>query len=289
MKIAIANRDPNAYPGGDLVQIAALRKEFEELGLSIEWPLYPMKPSFSNYDLVHAYHLNFGWSNIIFTNIWEQNKPYFITAIFYPTTELGSSEEQMREYVNRSLFTVVHSNWEKSELLDITHCDESKIRIIPNGVEKEFVSEVNDEYSRSGVITVTARDGDKNTDLVEKACKELNIPYSNISKVDRSAIPLIYKLAKVFVNASSSERMSLTTHEALASHCRVVSTKYNRGNEWYPQLVTCDPADYEDLKYKIELAYNSPYWSYLPNVAARELTWENTAKEYLKWIRLALQ
>ena len=115
MKIAIANRDPNAYPGGDLVQIAALRKEFEELGLSIEWPLYPMKPSFSNYDLVHAYHLNFGWSNIIFTNIWEQNKPYFITAIFYPTTELGSSEEQMREYVNRSLFTVVHSNWEKSE------------------------------------------------------------------------------------------------------------------------------------------------------------------------------
>lgn len=287
MKIAIANRDPLTYPGGDLIQIAALIEALKPLEIYEEWPM-GFRPNFSKYDLVHAYHLNFSWSNIIYTNIWEQNKPYFITGIFYPQDDLGSTAEQMREYVNRSLFTVIHSNWEKSELLDITKCDESKIRVIPNGVSREFCSAINDEYDRSGVITVSARDGDKNTSLVKQICSELNIPYTNIYGKNPYEMPNIYKSAKVFVNASSSERMSLTTHEALAAHCRVVSTKYNRGNEYFPGLITCDPDDYEDLKYKIQLAHNSPYWAYLPNVFARELTWENTAKEYQKCL-LALQ
>lgn len=285
MKIAIANRDPNAFPGGDLVQIEELNKEFNNLGIEISWPREAMRPNFSNYDLIHAYHLNFSWSNIIYTNIWSQNKPYIITSIFYPTTNLGSSADDMKEYVNRSLFTVVHSEWEKSELLDITKCNESKIRIIPNGVGIEFHQDFNDETKRQNVITVTARDGDKNSFLVKELCEELNIPYINISGKSREEMPEIYKKAKVFVNASGSERMSLTTHEALASHCRVVSTKYNRGNQWFPQLVECDPDNREDLKYKIELAYNSPYWSYLPNVAARNLTWKNTAKEYQRCLQ----
>lgn len=292
LKIGVANRDPNAYHGGDNIQINAMIKALEMKGVFCHQPL-EFKPNWSNYDVVHAYHLNFSWSNIIYNNIWEQNKPYFITAIFYPSTDLGSSAEQMKAYVEGALFTVVQSDWEKQELIEITGATESKIRVIPNGVESSFIVypphyEINcEDKTRENVITVTAREGDKNSYLVQKVCAELNIPYVNISgfKLKREELPDIYRKSRVFVNASDSERMSLTTHEALASYCKVISTEFNRGNQWFPGLVTCNPSNYHDLKSKINFAYRATQWCYLPNDFAASLTWDIAAERYLECFR----
>lgn len=279
MRIAVTNRDRDAFPGGDTVQIDALIKAINKIeGFYTDWPL-GFKPDFSSYDLVHAYHLNFEWCHIMYNTIWEQNKPYIITSIFYPVDNLGSNFEKIKEYVDKSIFTVVQSRWEGYELLDLTHCNPNKILVIPNGVSEEFIS--NSLDNRESVITVAIRDGDKNTEIVEKACKELNIPYKAIFDKPYRNMPDIYKSAKVFVNASGSERMSLTTHEALAANCRVISTRWNRGNEWFPELVLCDALnDYENLKEKIKEAYFSETWNYEPNEAARKLTWDETAKKY---------
>lgn len=288
MKIGIANRDPKAYQGGDNIQIDYLCKALSFKGVDCHQPL-AFKPNWSEFDVVHAYHLNFSWSNIIYENIWEQKKPYFITAIFYPTAELGSTSDQMMKYVNRSLFTVVHSTWEKEELLAVTGCNENKIRIIPNGVGSEFVGcPPNldcDHGDREYVITVTARDGDKNSKIVKNICEELSIPYLNICNYSHDQMPEIYKSSKVFVNASESERMSLTTHEALAAYCKVISTEFNRGNEWFPCLITCNPTNYNDLKYKIKYAYQSSQWCYIPNEYAANLRWDVVAERYLQCLK----
>ncbi len=78
----------------------------------------------------------------------------------------------------------------------------------------------------------------------------------------------------MFVNASDSERMSLTIGEALCANCRVLATTGNWGNSWYQGLVTFDPKDESKLEHLIRWALASPTWDYRPNAAARCLTWE---------------
>lgn len=282
MRIAVTNRDRDAFPGGDVILIDAWIKAVNKVErFYTDWPL-GFRPDFSSYDLVHAFHVNFEWCHVMYDTIWKQNKPYIITAIFYPVGNLGSNFEEIKEYVDKSVFTVINSRWEGYELLDLTHCNPAKLLVIPNGVSEEFIDN-SDPINREGVITIAAREGDKNSDIIKQICKELNIPYTPICGFERPRhkISEIYKQSKVFVNASGSERMSLTTHEALASNCRVVSTRWNRGNEWFPKLVLCDALnDYEDLKDKIKQAYFSEEWDFTPNNAAKKLTWDEMAKKY---------
>lgn len=129
----------------------------------------------------------------------------------------------------------------------------------------------------------------KNSDLVASVCQELNVPYSYVTGVPHEQLPEVYMAAKVFVNASQSERMSLTIAEALCSNCRVLATKLNRGNSWYPGLKTFDPQDRTELQRLLAEACFGPVWDFTPNKAAMTWTWDVVARMLQDAYELALK
>ena len=145
--------------------------------------------------------------------------------------------------------------------------------IIPNGVDERFHCLAS--YDRVGVCTVIARPQDrKNCDVVEQACKLAGLPYTLICGVPYEEMPKAYAKHKIYVNLSDSERMSLAIGEALCAGCRVLATSGNRGNSWYPGLITIDPKiSVNDLNGQLQAIDNDPMWDWTPNATARKLTW----------------
>jgi hypothetical protein len=152
------------------------------------------------------------------------------------------------------------------------------VRIIPNGTDPIFHHEA-DQREKS-VLTVSARGpSDKGVPMVAGICKRLGVLYFNASDLVHSSLSTCYPHFKVFVNASGSERMSLTIGEALCAGCRVLATEENWANAWYPGLVTFNPSDELYLEHLIRLALTSADWDYRPNAAARCLTWDFVAEK----------
>ncbi len=151
----------------------------------------------------------------------------------------------------------------------------SKYRIIPNATDEMFwAGDRREHMSVLDVLTVSARgESDKNVGLVKRICERLNRSFTLATGLSREYLADAYKHHRVFVNASGSERMSLTIGEALCAGCRVLATDQNWGNEHYTGLVTFDPNDETRLEMLIKWALTSEHWDYRPNSAARCITW----------------
>lgn len=281
MKVAVLNRDPAAFPGGDLIHIAEMTKALGEMGVERTYAPEGWNAKWlQQFDLVHLYHINFGWCRQNFNGVWESGKPYIITCVFYPTENLGVDAATMREALRRAAAVVCYSLWETAELRQTTGYA-GVVDVIPPGASQRFHATNVDQRGRGkGVLAVAARGGDKNVDIVKKVCKEYGYPYTLAKGIDHADLPEVYEAHRVFINASGSERMGLTIIEALASGCRVLATKYSRGLEWFPGIVKVDPFDLADLRAKLKLAYTNGDWDYTPNVLARILTWELLASQY---------
>lgn len=287
MKVAILNRQRAAFPGGDLVQIDAtiealsrrnIEAEYAPEGWTVDW--------LRGFDLVHMFHISFGWSVYNYERTIESNVPYVVTPIFYPAVNLGASVRQMRNILRDAERILPFSQAEWDEMTDVLHITRAEASSlfpqatpIPNGTDPVFHGS-DDLAGRSGVIAVVARTGDKNTHLVRNVCRDLDVQFTEVCGVEsREELAGIYKRAAVFVNASTSERMSLTTGEALCAGCRVIDTVHNRGRVWYGRgLVTIDPTNSQRLRQAIQSAFTYVDWDYSPNRAARRLTWDLVAE-----------
>ncbi len=234
-----------------------------------------------NFDLCHMFHCNFDWSFGNYQAIRKAGKKYVLTPIYYPGPLLcGITRNQMHEIVNNAAMVLPFSAKERS-LYDWTHTFDSGVQAteqwkkwhpIPNGTDREF------HYypaGSDGVLVVSARgDSDKGIPILRRICESIDIPLTVATSLTRDELRQVLWRRKVFVNASSSERMSLTIGEALCAGCRVLATQENWGNEWYPSLITFDPKDELKLEHLIRWALDSPDWDYRPNAAARCLTWD---------------
>ena len=98
MNIAILNREPSAFPGGDLIAIDELLHALTELGICAvylhgDWTSEDLK----RFDVIHIFHCNFSWSRSNFAKTWASGVPYVVTPIFYPEKNYGMSPEQINE------------------------------------------------------------------------------------------------------------------------------------------------------------------------------------------------
>ena len=291
MRVAFLNRKRDIHAGGDLTQIDATMTALRAMGVECEyapegWSLDWLR----TFDLAHVFHINFPWSTYNWSRCVEADVPYVMTPIFYPTAELGADTATMRRALYSASWVMPNSHAEAIELMKV--CDMGPFVLfdyppmrppIPNGTDSLFAGE-HSAANRDGVLCVTPRAGDKNTDLVRDCCETLGLPFTVATGIeDRDKLAYIYRQSLVFVNASSSERMSLTTGEALVAGCRVVDTTGNRGGEWYGQgLVRVDPANVVKLRDAIHLAYHQRSWDYSPNVLARKLTWSSVARDLVR-------
>ncbi len=284
MRIAMLNRGRETYPGGDVIALDATMEALRRRGHEVVetgWDLDKIKAG--EFDLCHIFHCNFSWSWGNYEAVRTSLLPYVLTPIYYPGLLAGISTAQMNELLSQAKYILPFSRTEQAEILrDWPITGNSKFEAIPNGTDLSFHAEGLD--GRDGVLCVVARAGDKNVDIVGGICEQLGISFKCVLGVAHKDLPAIYRKYKVFVNASGSERMSLTIGEALCSGCRVIATTENRGNEHYEGLVRFTPLGdgYRDiLKGLIRGAVLMPdtEWDWRPNYAARKLTWDRVAED----------
>ena len=285
MKIAFINRSRSSHPGGDLVAIdetmAALRCrgiecEYAPEGWTSEW--------LSDFDVAHLFHMNFGWSLENIKKVYGYI-PYVLTPIYYPDFAAGVSKGEMLGMLLRASMVMPFSNQERTEITaGIPYAKQARFYFVPNGTSQAFHhANVTNSGERKGVIAVAAREGDKGLNLVAEACDMAGLPFHKVTGIPYAEMPLHYATARVFVNASGSERMSLTTGEALCAGCRVIDTEGNRGREWYgDRLVTWRPSDGPaTLAALLTGVYTATDWDYAPNNLARSLTWDMVAAKLI--------
>jgi hypothetical protein len=298
MRIAFLNRKRDTHVGGDITQIDATMQALTRRGIECHyahegWTIDWLR----GFDLAHVFHINFSWSTYNWSRCVEARVPYVLTPIFYPDTALGADAETMRRGLYHASYVTPNSHREYEELLatlaiqPIETFDYPAALPIPNGTDRMFVGPCT-AAGRAGVICVTPRAGDKNTAVVQHICASLGFPYRCVSGIgDREELAHVYRRARVFVNASLSERMSLTTGEALVAGCRVIDTVHNRGNSWYGEgLAKVDPRDRSVLRAQLDVAYNvaDRDWDYSPNRAAQRLTWDVVADQLARVYRRVL-
>lgn len=289
MKIAILNRDPGAHPGGDVLSLLDLSNAIKKLTSASITLFHHEKANLDHFDLVFIKHMNFPWSVENWDWALRFSKPYVLQPMYYPGS-WGTDGDDMKEMVEDAALVVPYAPEEWKNIQTSLNCSNDNVRFIPNGVSEEFVAEELDPHRQGYVLAVSARAG-KGEEKVENACKILGLPYKFVTDVSPQDMPEHYINARVFVNASEGERMSRTIHEALASGCRVVATKHNYGNYWYQtsgvpdSLCTVDPEDTDALVDKIDVAWSDPHWNWLPNICARQITWDVAAKYLVSAIK----
>lgn len=240
--------------------------------------------SLHQYDLVVIQHCNLTWSKDNWWKTLASRRPYVVLPIFYPTDALGMNYSEMRTMFENASAVVPLSFAEAREIRTLTGYT-GPFHVIPHGTEERFHwkhADIIGESPRIHVMCANAR-GDKGESLVEKVCQRLGLPFKYVRGVPHEKLHLVYRQAKVFVHSSPDDRMSLTVGEALCSGCRVISSTGDRGNEWYPGIVACDPQSEEYLLQAIGNAWNSDEWNWQPNETAQTMTWEKAA---LAWKRV---
>lgn len=286
MRVAFLNRQRDSHPGGDVIAIDATIAALRDIGIDATYITDPWDAAtLLPFDLVHVFHVNFGWSRDNFVKTWESGRPYVVTPVLYPDESLGMAPHEISHACRLAEALLPFSNREAVEL-ERWLSYHTPVHVIPNGTSRVFHYRNADDPElgipeRVGVLTVSAREGDKNCDKVRAACLHANIPYFHATGISHDELPAVYKTYRLFVNASESERMSLTVGEALCAGCRVLDSFGNRGNEHYRNLAMFDPTrKVEEMAEIIATAYRQYDWCYDPNDDARALTWSAVAHAY---------
>jgi len=289
MKVCFLNRNPTTHAGGDLIMLEQLMSALLKLGAECTNLYGDWQPeSLHHFDLIHIQHCQFSWSADNFVKTWQSRRPYVVSPIFYPDDRLGMSYHSIEHALERSRAVVPLSFAEAREITQLTGYS-GPFHMIPHGTEERFHWANGENLQpRIYVMCANAR-GQKGEGIVERVCKRLELPFKYVTGVPHSQLHHVYRQAKVFVHSSPDDRMSLTVGEALCSGCRVISSTRDRGNEWFPGIVECDPEDETLLEVAIAGAWHYPEWDWQPNSRAREMTWDRAARQWLRVYEEALR
>lgn len=281
MRVAFLNRGRDAFPGGDAIALDATMDALRKRGHvadEIGWVAEKLR----DYDICHLMHSNFNWAFGGYKAILEAQKPYVLTPIYYPGPLLcGISLVDLTDTVRGAERLLPFSQKECSVIRgDILFS--TPVTVLPNATDRQFHAPDGREHqSTLDVICVSARgDSDKNIPMLRRILGRVcGDNFTVATGLSRSDLADAYRRHRVFVNASESERMSLTIGEALCAGCRVLATDQNWGNSHYPGLVTFDPTDELHLEHLVRWVLTSKNWDYRPNAAARCLTWDWVAEK----------
>lgn len=275
-------------PGGDCVALDATMDALRKRGIEcVEtgWDRNAMGAG--NFDLAHIQHCNFSWSWGNYEAVRDVGLLYVLTPVFYPGPLLsGITAENLQEIISGARAILPFSQKERGAIWTMNWGmggrHDLPFKVLPNATSREFHAPDGHEHQPTlDVVCVSARgDSDKNIPMLRRILGRVcGDNFTVATGLSRSDLADAYKHHRVFVNASESERMSLTIGEALCAGCRVLATDQNWGNSHYPGLVTFDPTDELHLEHLVRWALTSRDWDYRPNAAARCLTWEWVAEK----------
>jgi glycosyltransferase involved in cell wall biosynthesis len=270
LKILLMNRDEKTHVGGDMLRLRNYQKELRRMGYNAAYCNDP-SVNIDDFDIVWLFHMDFGWALENYQLCKNKKKPYILFPNYY--SHLNNVSHQDRQnIVSDAKFIIVTSQTEKLELLHKFRVDSSKIGTVPNGVDREIFSpngsrfEIDSPY----VLSVGRFEPYKGHLRVIKACKAAGVsviaigPHTVSSYVDQcrgefyekaiikngvsqAELARYYRGAEIFVCASTTERNCNCVVEALACGTKVISSVYNKGNEWYQGMSIIDPTKHEEM------------------------------------------
>ena len=104
-----------------------------------------------------------------------------------------------------------------------------------------------------------------------------------LAALPHEELPDLYRQAKVHAMPSWYETTGLTSLEAAAAGCQVVTTARGHAREYFGELASyCDPADERSIAAAVEHALASPAPEALRDHVLRHFTWEEAARATLR-------
>lgn len=274
---------------------------------------------YSPYDIVHLFNLSrTGEIYKYYRDAHRYKKNIVITPIYWDLTkyyEQNKEFENLRlwekcmpyreEVLKGSKMIFPNSETEKNIIIS-RYGQRLPFKIIYNGVEVEHdetpLYNLKDRYNLNNyVLSVGRINPQKNQLGLAKACSELGVnlvligvvndrayleqckAYKNVlylGFIDSYNIYNAYRFAKLHVLPSFVEASGLTSLEAAACGCNIVSTLEGSSKEYFRDYALfCDPYDERSIIEAVEKGYNKRKDSRLKNYVISNYSWENSIKE----------
>ena len=273
VSVLFCNRDPRLWNGGDNVQLANTLVALDKLGYNTSFTSHPQHP-LDDFDLVHIFQINFEWARKMVENCLRLNKPYVISAIYYPF-EKDNSIPEMRAMVDNAKAVICLSEAEKSEMVANLSCRKDHIKVISNGVDPKIYRSANKNTVKRIMCVGRLDDPQKGYEYAKKASDKLGIPLLWVDPKENKTGPEmadLYQKSEVFVCPSLSERQSLAVLEAAACGTPIVDSIYNRGSGLLKSSIVVDPKDLDALCSAIEAQIGKRNTDKVP-------TWDDVARQ----------
>lgn len=340
MKVLFINRkNALTLSGGDTVQMLNTKNELNNLGVDVEIILGESDSNnYNNFDLVHLFNIQTDKFSLkearkvknkncklIVSPIWwdfekEQIKDIRTfgdkskklaevignrNVIFLRKINLKIRYRRMKKILKLADMILPNSNMEKELLIKEFGVDKSKVKVVYNGVSKDYISRSVFNEKRYFALQVGRIEEAKKTHLSIRACKELGIPLKIIGKkVDEeyynyclneaksSEVEFIgtknhtelieyYQKAKIHILPSLRETPGLVSLEAATQGCNIVSTKIGSAKDYFGDLAYyCDPNEYSSILEAIRNAWNDDNKD-LRSFICENFTWEVAARQTL--------
>lgn len=261
MKVALYNRNHKDWIGGDAIQLEETLKQLIKLGVDAEYCYGDI--DVRKYDLIHVFSINFKWTEDVYRQCIEMNKPFIISAIFYPE-EHYASFKTMERIMSHARKVIALSYPEVEEMTKLCNLDLNKSIVVPNGVDSDlFKPRVSSHYA---LVVGRLTDRNKGIGIAVGSCKALGYPIVYIGDdsdtqesklvhdyatcyhgISQEEVAEIYSHARIYICPSLSERQSLSVIQAASCKVPIVDSKFNRGNSLIRNTIISDPLNIQQF------------------------------------------
>lgn len=302
MKVLFQNRPKEQWQGGDMIQLEKTQQALLDKGIEVYFndePLFSPALLLQTFDIVHTWNFSMEWTKF---QIWAAKKHgrKIVCSMIYHETDRFVEYDLQQIMLDACDACIFLSQGEVERVKRHLKIDESKIHIIPNGIDAWWFNPTTEKNKHGKyVLTVGRVEGAKGQLAVSEACKQLGIKYlcageiieadiakkihENggviLGKLTPEGLKPLYKHAKAMVLASQHEIFPLSVMEAGSQSTNIVLTE---GSEWkdIPNVELCKFGDVESIKSAIEKAISKP-----KNTEFRDklktMTWSSVADQIL--------
>lgn len=298
--------------GGDSCQVLKTAKFLEKFGVKIHINSGNIT-DYSKYDIIHLFNITNVWDTYNYYKIANKyKKKIVVSPAYYNLTKyfkFKNNEEGLKlweksnvyrkEILKGSHAVVVNSKLE-SENIKSDFSINNKCQVIYSGVEVEDESiplyNIRERYKLNSYILCVASIHPKNNQLLlAKICNELGIELLLIGKIknedyykecikyekvlylgfmDSYNIYNAYRFARLHVLPSYFENLDISSMEAAACGCNIVSTVEGSSREYFNDMALyCNPYDEKSIYNAVKKGLMMPKSQKLKNYVKSNYTW----------------
>ena len=298
----MCNRPKHVWQGGDYVQMEETAKALRAKGIDVEIDdqfIYVPAIKYRHFDIIHTFNFSMPWTPLQMGLAFSYKKPTVCSMIYHDREDFVPFKDQqhMADTMTKAVF-INHGEVERFKKK--VNIDDSKVEIVPNGIDEFWFKKCKKVEQRPYVLTVGRIEPHKGQLAVAKACKNLGIKYIMAGMIVDSAYaelceaagaiyqsPLSQKpLRQLYANSScvvlnsKAEIQPLTIMEAGAQAKNVVVSNQCLWKD-IPGALWVECNDIVGIKNAIEKAITLP-----PNKTLQEhlknYTWSHVADKLIK-------